>query len=71
MEQTQEAKAPRQAEAWGGAEAAVGVVVLQQSLVATASARFAATLRPGTAPCQKDDFLKLVPEIALRTAEGS
>ena len=39
MEQAQEAKAPRQADAWSDAEAAVVVVVLQQSLVATASAR--------------------------------
>jgi len=45
MKQAQEVKATRQAEAWGDAEVAVGVVVLQQSLVATASARTAAKER--------------------------
>ena len=44
---------------------------LKEALTYAVAAGTATTLRPGTALCEKDDVLKLVPEIALHTAEGS
>lgn len=40
---------------------------LKEALVYAVAAGTATTLRPGTALCQKDDFLKLIPEITLKT----
>ncbi len=44
---------------------------LKEALTYSVAAGTATTLRPGTALCQKDDFLKLVPEVKLQPAEGS
>jgi len=43
---------------------------LKEALTYAVAAGTATTLRPGTALCQRDDFLKLVPEIKLHTAGG-
>jgi len=43
---------------------------LRESLIYAVAAGTATTLRPGTALCQKDDFLKLIPEIKLYKKEG-
>jgi len=40
---------------------------LKESLVYAVAAGTATTLRPGTALCEKEDFVKLVPEITVRT----
>jgi 6-phosphofructokinase 2 len=39
---------------------------LKEALIYAVAAGTATTLRPGTALCQKDDFLKLIPEITLK-----
>jgi 6-phosphofructokinase 2 len=39
---------------------------LKKALINAVAAGTATTLRPGTALCQKDDFLKLIPEITLK-----
>lgn len=39
---------------------------LKEVLIYAVAAGTATTLRPGTALCQKDDFLKLIPEITLK-----
>jgi 6-phosphofructokinase 2 len=39
---------------------------LKKALINAVAAGTATTLRPGTALCQKDDFLKLTPEITLK-----
>jgi 6-phosphofructokinase 2 len=39
---------------------------LKKALIYAVAAGTATTLRPGTALCQKDDFLKLIPEITLK-----
>jgi 6-phosphofructokinase 2 len=38
---------------------------LEEALICAVAAGTATTLRPGTALCQKDDFLRLVPEIRV------
>jgi 6-phosphofructokinase 2 len=43
---------------------------LKEALTYAVAAGTATTLRPGTALCQKKDFLKLVPQIHLRAVEG-
>jgi len=40
---------------------------LKESLIYAVAAGTATTLRPGTALCQKDDFLRLVKEVMVRT----
>jgi 6-phosphofructokinase 2 len=40
---------------------------VKEALIYAVAAGTATTLRPGTALCQKEDFLKLVPEIRLQT----
>ena len=40
---------------------------LKKALIYAVAAGTATTLRPGTALCQKDDFLNLIPEITLKT----
>lgn len=40
---------------------------LKDALIYAVAAGTATTLRPGTALCEKDDFLKLVPGIELHT----
>jgi len=40
---------------------------LKESLVYAVAAGTATTLKPGTALCEKEDFVKLVPEITVRT----
>jgi 6-phosphofructokinase 2 len=40
---------------------------IKEALIYAVAAGTATTLRPGTALCQKEDFLKLVPEIRLQT----
>jgi len=39
---------------------------LKKALIYAVAGGTATTLRPGTALCQKDDFLKLIPEITLK-----
>ncbi len=39
---------------------------LKEALIYAMAAGTATTLRAGTALCQKDDFLKLIPEITLK-----
>lgn len=39
---------------------------LKDALVFAVAAGTATTLRPGTALCQKDDFLKLIPKIVVK-----
>jgi 6-phosphofructokinase 2 len=41
---------------------------LKESLIYAVAAGTATTLRPGTALCQKDDFLRLVPEVTVKPA---
>jgi 6-phosphofructokinase 2 len=43
---------------------------LKESLIYAVAAGTATTLRPGTALCKKDDFLKLIPEIKLHAKEN-
>jgi 6-phosphofructokinase 2 len=40
---------------------------IKEALIYAVAAGTATTLRPGTALCQKEDFLRLVPEIRLQT----
>ena len=43
----------------------------KEALTYAVAAGTATTLRPGTALCQNDDFLKLVPEIKVHVTEGN
>ena len=43
---------------------------LKEALTYAVAAGTATTLRPGTALCQKDDFIKLVPEIKVDSEDG-
>lgn len=42
---------------------------LKDALIYAVAAGTATTLRPGTALCEKDDFLRLVPQIKLQKVE--
>ena len=45
---------------------------LKEALIYAVAAGTATTLRPGTALCQRDDFLKLVPRVTLvNNTQGS
>jgi hypothetical protein len=41
----------------------------EDALIYAVAAGTATTLRPGTALCEKDDFLRLVPQIKLQKVE--
>ena len=43
-----------------------GDKTLKEALVCAVAAGTATTLRPGTALCRKEDFLRLVPQIILK-----
>ena len=42
----------------------------KEALIYAVAAGTVTTLRPGTALCQKEDFLNLVPRIKLHVMEG-